>query len=196
MASESFPLPESDLRRSATEAKRVHDHKAKWALGIRPNTHIWMTGTVKIPGTTRVRPNRPESHVGKGSVKINRIQMQSFVDEKAAEKMSHFRYIVGQFLNEEHHNSDSSADHDVLEPNEAADDPNVFYSFDARTGPIQGTDVLGDALTHALKKFEAQETEKLVREYEFVGVQEASPHRDDGFSADDGDFELINSADL
>ncbi|PGH10727.1 hypothetical protein AJ79_05318 [Helicocarpus griseus UAMH5409] len=192
----TFDLPEGDLRRSATESKRVHDHNAKWALGFRPLPVEWMGPARKEPGTTRSRPARPESHHSKGSCKINRFQTQNLITKKNDANKSHFNYVVDQFINEEHNNSDSSADENVPEPCEAADDPNVFYSFDAPTGPSQGADILGVALARAVKKFETKETEKLAREYEFVAFEDPASHGGDGYTADDDDFEFINRTDL
>lgn len=66
----------------------------------------------------------------------------------------------------------------------------MFYSYDATTGPGQGEHILSFALSQAVERFETKETEKLVKEYEFVpGDQDQDP---DGYVADDDDFELID----
>lgn len=55
MSAES--LPSSDLRRSAMETKRHHDHKAKWAYGAR-SSFIPKYESVRQP--THLRPAHPE----------------------------------------------------------------------------------------------------------------------------------------
>lgn len=117
------------------------------------------------------------------------------MNRKCADTKAHFSYVVDQVLNDNY--SDSSSDSDnVPDHSEAANDPNVFYSFDAPTGPSQGTDILGAALANAVEKFETKETEKVAREYEFVAFEESTSHHGDGYMADDDDFEFISRADL
>lgn len=67
-------------------------------------------------------------------------------------------------------------------------DARVCYSFDG-CGPVQGDQILGAALSQAVEKFEHKETEKLVREYEFVPREDPSEY-DHGYTVD-GDFEII-----
>lgn len=54
----------SDLRRSATEVKRDHDHKAKWAHGARQRgqeTVLFDQWTIDPAGPVRLRPVAPTS---------------------------------------------------------------------------------------------------------------------------------------
>lgn len=75
--------------------------------------------------------------------------------------------------------SDSSADEEVR---------------DASAAPMpmsDGTHVLGLAVTKAIERFENKETEKLVKEYEFVPGKENDADGD--YFADDDDFEIIHA---
>ena len=92
-------------------------------------------------------------------------------------------------------NADSSADEDVPEPGAASENPNIYYSFDAANGPQQGDHILGIALARAVEKFEIKETEKLVREYEFV-PQEPQSECGDRDTLDEDDFELVQRVEL
>jgi hypothetical protein len=102
---------------------------------------------------------------------------------------------VDEALNEAHDCADSSADEDVPEPGAASENPNIYYSFDAASGPRQGDHVLGVALARAIEKFEIKETEKLVNEYEFVPHEAQSECGDLDTLAED-DFELVHPVEL
>ncbi|KAK2802909.1 hypothetical protein FQN51_004172 [Onygenales sp. PD_10] len=174
-----------DLRRDATEVKRDRDHNSKWALGMR-RTGRWMEN-----GAPELCP-RPQPPHNKGQ--LDRTVNQNAINRKGADARSHLRHVVSEILtDDEHHYSDSSLDQ--VAPDLQKDvDPNIFYSFDAPTGPIAGRDVLGVAVARAVKKFETKETEKLVREYEFVAYEDDTNHAD-GYIADD-DFEFIDRSHL
>ncbi|KLJ05322.1 hypothetical protein EMPG_11194 [Blastomyces silverae] len=194
MTTQIFSLPESDLRRAATESKRVRDHNEKWALGFRDPDFTPLGQKIESPAYTRIRPMPSQ---GSRVCKSRRHLNQSDINKGFAAKRAHFSYVVDQVLYNDHNISDSSADSDhAPDPSEAANDPNIFYSFDAPTGPSQGRDILGAALTNAVNKFEKKETEKLAREYEFVAIEDPSNSHGDGYMADDDDFEFISRADL
>lgn len=89
--------------------------------------------------------------------------------------------------------SDSSAEEDIKEAS-AAPQLDIMYSYDAAHGPGRGSQILGMALARAVEKFETKETEKLVKEYEFVGKENDAIG--DGYVADDDDFEIIDRASL
>ena len=92
--------------------------------------------------------------------------------------------------------SDSSAgEEDVKEASAApVPDCDIMYSYDAVRGPGGGSDILGHAITQAVQRYENKETEKLVKEYEFVdGGKEQEGYAAD---ADEDDFEMIDHATL
>ena len=85
--------------------------------------------------------------------------------------------------------SDSSAEEEVWEASAAPEpDTEITYSYDATRGPGKGSQILSMAITQAVERYENKETEKLAKEYEFVGKE--NDNFGDGYVADD-DFELI-----
>ena len=86
-----------------------------------------------------------------------------------------------------------STDESVRESSLAPDpEAEYTYSFDAPRGASQGTEVLGEAITQAVERFEMRETQKLVdREYDVVGRDgDEDAEGIGGYDADD-DFELV-----
>ncbi|PGH00858.1 hypothetical protein AJ80_09110 [Polytolypa hystricis UAMH7299] len=193
MAASTVTLPNRDLRRSATEAKRDHDHNAKWALGARSRQCRSNYAELDSPQeVSNLRPAVPQSHFT-GAAKLARRWNQRTVNRKATSEKAQFQTVVDEALGEEHDFSDSSADGVAPDLHAASKDPNIFYSFDAATSPAQGEHILGYALARAVERFETKETEKLVREYELVTPETEGG---DGYAADDDDFELIDRMDL
>ena len=87
--------------------------------------------------------------------------------------------------------SDSSAEEDVKEASAApVPDAGITYSYDAPRGPGGGSQILNMALAKAVEKFEVKATEKLIKE-EYEVVRKDNGTTNDGYSADDDDFELI-----
>ena len=74
----------------------------------------------------------------------------------------------------------------------AADDPNVFYSFDALRSPGHGEHILSVALARAMDRFEVKETEKVVREYEIVEYDGSEDGGSQGVSTDEDGFEVVD----
>jgi urate oxidase len=70
-----------------------------------------------------------------------------------------------------------------------------MYSYDATHGPGSGTDVLSNAITKAVQRYENKVTEKLAKEYEFV---DNTKELADGYTtdADEDDFEIIDVTNL
>ena len=87
--------------------------------------------------------------------------------------------------------NDSSAAEDVREPSPApVPDAGITYSFDAPRGASQGAEVLSEAVSRAVDRYERRETQKLVdREYDVVDPSEDEEHG--GYAADEDDFELV-----
>ncbi len=87
-------------------------------------------------------------------------------------------------------NDDGAGLKDGSTPVNISPDADIFYSFDAPAGPTQGMNVLDQALTQAVERFEVKQTDKLIREeYEVVQPeaeevaksQKVPPDVDDGF---------------
>jgi hypothetical protein len=89
--------------------------------------------------------------------------------------------------------SDSSAGEDEITEASAAPelDAEITYSYDAKKGPGGGSQILSVAVSEAIERYENKETEKIVKQYEFIDNR-------DGYvaDADDDGFEIIDGVDL
>ncbi|QVM10252.1 hypothetical protein D8B26_004912 [Coccidioides posadasii str. Silveira] len=219
MAGSTLILPTTDVRYTATQSKRDHDQKAKWARGSRPGMgQPW-------EGYTTVRPVLPLAkslvdplalltpfclYSGRFHRKLISfcfsLCRNSKVDRKAhivtlkrqaipsKNPRSHLRSVYYEDMREASDLSDTLDDMGSgPSPSSPAGDVDVFYSFDARTGPRAGEHLLSVALERAVERFETKETEKLVREYDFVDEREST---DGGYAANDDDYEFIDRATL
>lgn len=88
--------------------------------------------------------------------------------------------------------ADSSSDEEEFDPPATPGEPDLFYSFDAYASPAQGGDVLSAAVVLAIDKFETKQTEKLAREYEFIGLVDPDD-LNEGYGGHDDGFELIEA---
>ncbi|KAK2873653.1 hypothetical protein FQN49_002207 [Arthroderma sp. PD_2] len=86
--------------------------------------------------------------------------------------------------------AESSSDEDEFDPTVTPENPELFYSFDAHVSPAQGGHVLSAAVIQAVDKFETKQTERLAREYEFVGLMDTTD-LSEGYGGHDDGFELI-----
>jgi len=92
----------------------------------------------------------------------------------------------------------SSEGEDVYEASAAPlpAEADFMYNFDAMTGPRAGSDILSNAITQAVRRFENNETEKLVnKEYDVVSDKDTA----EGYAGDDDadhDFEMIDHSHL
>lgn len=92
--------------------------------------------------------------------------------------------------------SDSSADEDVKDAS-TAPEPDVMYSFDATRGPGRGSEILSQAITKAVERFENKETEKLVdKEYDVIDGYNQERDVVGGYDADEDEYELIEKEGL
>jgi len=68
-----------------------------------------------------------------------------------------------------------------------------MYSYDAPSGPTGGSDILSFAVTQAVRRFEHNETEKLINK-EYDVIDEAK----EGYTADEdeNDYEMIDHSHL
>ncbi|EEP82163.1 predicted protein [Uncinocarpus reesii 1704] len=178
MSGSAFVLPTTDIRHNAIQSKRDHDHKAKWAHGCRPGAAATVRPAVLLP---KCKQDRRAHAYG-----VKR-QCLTFKNPQ-----SYFRLVSEEGLREASDSSDALSDQgpDLGSPTERID---VFYSFDARSGPRAGEHILSAALNKAVERFEIKETEKLVREYELIDDRESA---ESGYIADDDDYEFIDRASL
>ncbi|KAL5045897.1 hypothetical protein BDW71DRAFT_72393 [Aspergillus fruticulosus] len=194
----------SDLRQAGTAAKRVHDHKAKWVHGGRSARPGAATLNGVLPIT---RPAKQQSYV---SLKIpfkwcvsamlnerrtswNRRQRVRDAQHNSTLAKVDFRKDVREALDEAASESSGVEDHGDLAV--AATVPEVFH---ADLGPVDLYEVLGEAqfndvVDKAVEKFEIKETEKLVKEYEFITRDSEVSI---GYLADEDEFELVDHVKL
>jgi hypothetical protein len=153
-----------DIRSAAKDYKRVSDRQHKWELGEimakgrsnpahprpRKPDHKYDPKSPSSKSTSLTRPIRPKvrkGHAAKGSIRPAIV-----ADRQEAV-------------------TDSSCDEEVEEPTTPAAQPDaeIHYSFDAKSGPSHGSQILSAALEAAVDRFESKETDKLVQdEYEVL----------------------------
>ncbi|KAL6238429.1 hypothetical protein BDW75DRAFT_237322 [Aspergillus navahoensis] len=174
----------SDLRQAGTAAKRVHDHKAKWVHG----------GRFARPGAATLNGVLPITRPAKQhSTSWNRRQRVRDVQHNSTLAKVDFRNDVREALDEAASESSGVEDHGNLAV--AATIPEVFH---ADLGPVDLYEVSGEALFNhvvdkAVEKFEIKETEKLVKEYEFITRDSEGSI---GYLVDEDEFELVDHVKL
>lgn len=179
-----------DIRVSAVDYKRVHDHKAKWQNGVnprfphrpynpRPQRHEnrWDYVRVKKSKSSRNQIDDTNAHgVAKPSWDPSAsTSTASIVDTVTALKSDRALTPTAtarasspsSATTEANNHGHSEDDEEALAEAEAGG--TVFRSFDRATGPTEGADVLGHAVAAAATRFENVQTERLVRnEYDVV----------------------------
>ncbi|KAL4900870.1 hypothetical protein BDW74DRAFT_91238 [Aspergillus multicolor] len=173
----------SDLRQAGTAAKRVNDHKAKWVHGgrsARPG-HSLLDDVLPI-----TRPAKQQS------TSWSRRQRTRDTQHNTTLAKLDLRNDVREALDEGTSESSGVEDHGNLPVTTTM--PEVFHA----EGPVDLYEVTGqmlfnDVIDKAVEKFEVKETEKLVKEYEFI-TRESEVSI--GYLADEDDFELVDHVKL
>lgn len=191
-----------DLRSGARPYQRDKNHTTKWARGAKD-------------GATQqcLQHEYPDTSCRKC---IGRPNRQDIARPEARHKQSNKTKLTGQaatlarkvFRNEVvdamdgplAHVSDNSEEEEVPDASAAPlpAEADFMYSYDSQAGPRGGGDILSHAITQAVRRFENNETEKLVNnEYDVVDgeeMAELSTHEDDLDL--DHDFEMIDHSHL
>lgn len=179
--SASFDKP--DLRQAGTAAKRVHDKKAKWVHGGRTSR----PGAVTLDGVLPItRPAKPET------TSWNKRQRVRDAQRGSTTAKVDFHNDVREALDDA--TSDSSAVEDRGDPVVATAIPEVCHgdgSVDLYE--VSGQTLFNDMIDKAVERFETKETEKLVKEYEFI-TRESEIST--GYLADEDEFELVDHVKL
>lgn len=177
----SFDKP--DLRQAGTAAKRVYDKKAKWVHGGRTSR----PGVVTLDGILPItRPAKPES------TSWNKRQRVRDAQRGSTTAKIDFHNDVREALDDA--TSDSSAVEDRGDLVVSTTIPEVCHG----SGPVDlyevsGQTLFNDMIDKAVEKFETKETEKLVKEYEFI-TRESEIST--GYLADEDEFELVDHVKL
>ncbi|KAL2832550.1 hypothetical protein BDW59DRAFT_106000 [Aspergillus cavernicola] len=173
-----------DLRQAGTAAKRAHDQKAKWVYGGRTARHGLDPVISNLPIT---RPAKPQSKYWSRR-------------ERGRDAQHHFTAAKVDFRNDVREaldlgTSDSSGVEDHGYPAIAANIPGNVQQQDVVTHPyeVSGQTVFNSVVDQAVEKFETKETEKLVKEYEFITRESEISI---GYLADEDDFELVDHVQL
>lgn len=188
----------NDLRSEAKSYQRDKNHNTKWANGFitRPGVkcpHLWPfeDSCTVCPGK---RPlNFSKSHGCQAKEKAYQ-RKQSGQASTLARKA--FRNDIDEAYDGPlAHVTDTSGDEEVYDASAAPlpAEADFMYSYDAPSGPQAGNDVLSFALNQAVRRFENNETEKLVSQ-EYDVIDEGK----EGYTADEDedDFEVIDYSHL
>lgn len=196
--SASFDKP--DLRQAGTAAKRVHDKKAKWVHGGRTSR----PGAVTLDGVLPItRPAKPETQVypvgGIADAKADRTRTSWNKRQRVRDAQRGSTTAKVDFHNDvrealDDATSDSSAVEDRGDPIVTTAIPEVCHG-DAPVDlyEVSGQTLFNDMIDKAVERFETKETEKLVKEYEFI-TRESEIST--GYLADEDEFELVDHVKL
>jgi hypothetical protein len=135
-------------------------------------------------GITAFSQSRRKSKQPRSTRAVKR-DNQANINRLSRDATTAFRYDVNEILDKGA--SDSSADEAICEPSAANTQPELLEQ-DVLSYDASGNNILSAAVSKAVEKFETKETEKLVKEYEFV-FEEREPST--GYVADD-DFEMVS----
>jgi len=169
-----------DLRAAARDYKRDADSK-KWEHGV-----IWGPGRADA-----AHPRPAKSQLA--AMRVKRPEKQWQMNQVKSARRRELAHAKAEA-------TDSSADEEI-EPSAAPEpDAEVTYSYDAKKGPSQGSQILGHALAEAVERYQHKETEKLVKDEYLVLDSDGEPIVGKGKNAikeapfdvdDDSEYEIL-----
>jgi len=194
MPSKMTSLHVNDLRSEAKSYKRDKNHSTKWANGVIarpgikcPHLEPWQQQSCTVcPG----RPiNFSKSHGYHAKEKA--YQKKQTGQASTLARKAFRNDIDDAFDGPLAHVTDTSGDEEVHDASAAPlpAEADFMYSYDAPSGPRAGSDVLSSALNQAVRRFENNQTEKLInKEYDVIDEGK------EGYTADEDedDFEMID----
>lgn len=198
-------LSNHDLRSAAKPYQRDKNHNSKWARGpvetvYRQCVQHEQAEPNCVRCTGRPAPRDYDRRMGRAMALDKHILQSKFSRQTSAVARKAFRNEVVDAMDGPLANvSDNSSDGE--EPFDASAAPlpaeaDFMYNYDAMTGPRAGSDILSNAITQAVRRFENNETEKLVtKEYDVVSDKDTA----EGYAGDDDDdldYEMIDHSHL
>ncbi|KEF59170.1 uncharacterized protein A1O9_04014 [Exophiala aquamarina CBS 119918] len=195
----------NDLRSGAKPYQRDKNHTSKWARGP-SETAITLCTQHEQADPKCVRCTGPpakrdyDRRIRRSEAKYRHLQQNKLTGQASTLARKAFRNEVVDAMDGPLANvSDTSSDGEEVPDSSAAPLPaeaDFMYNYDALTGPRAGNDILSNAITQAVRRFENNETEKLViKEYDVVSDKDAAA----GYAGDyddEHDFEIIEHSHL
>ena len=191
-----------DLRSKAKPYQREKNHNTKWARGTKQGfaqNLICNQHDDPDPGCAKCIGRPARRGVPKGEARLRQIEHTKLSNHASTLARKAFRNEVVDAMDGPLANvSDtSSGDEEVHDASEAPlpAEADFMYNYDNFSGPHTGQDVLSHAISQAVRRFENNETEKLVnKEYDIVSDKDTT----EGYAADDDehDFEVIDHSHL
>lgn len=190
----NLPVPTNDLRGGSKDYLREHEHKAKWGrtdTPVRNCVHGARGWELDICDKCNARPPY------RGARQCGRHATHKIINEyKGVTKKKVFaRKAIGNEIDAAIDGpiaglSDTSGDESSRGDSAATvPDAEIMYSFDAKHGPSRGNDILGAAVTKAIQRFENQQTERLVQEYDVIDALVDAGNEAD---IDEDGFEIVD----
>lgn len=186
-------LPTADLRKEGKAYRRDKNHAVKWARGARAAPGAGRSCPHDLSTTTHSCndcASRPMNIRNETKHFFQRAERASVHANMASNKQGGVaRKVLQNDVHDITHSDTGSSDEEVAHYNEASVPDEFMYSYDARSGPSDGADVLSTAVMQAVKRFENKQTEQLVKtEYAVLDAKEL----EDAYAGDaEDDFELI-----
>jgi len=194
-------LSTNDIRSAAKPYMREKTNNKKWARGGQePSDHHCHKHPLPEDNCRKCmgRPQRRDQdrRLGRGEAKHRHDTQNKLSGQTATLARKAFRNeVVAAMDGPLAHVSDASEEEDVADASEAPlpAEADFMYSYDYETGPRAGRDILSQAITQAVQRFENKETEQLVnKEYDVVDQTEMAEASTD----EDNDYEFVDYSHL
>lgn len=192
-------LPSADLRGEAKAYKRDKSQTTKWARGGRPAPGKSCTHDLSVDGSPCSECVARPSNRNFGNHYFQRSERAAIHANTHAHRQGNIaKKVLQNDLQDVTMHSDTSGDEEVAHINEApVPESEIMYSYDAKSGPSNGADVLSNAVMQAVKRYENKQTEQLIKN-EYDTMPDHKEFEDiDAYAGDvEGDFELVDYSEM
>ncbi|KIW57292.1 hypothetical protein PV05_05861 [Exophiala xenobiotica] len=186
----------SDLRGEAKDYQRFKNHNTKWARGGKGNKSQPCTQHEALNSTCH-KCVGPPKHVTTSEARYKQHHKNRVTSQTATLARKVFRNeVVDAMDGPLAHVSDNSEGEEVPDASAAPvpAEADFLYSYDSTASPRAGSDILSHAITQAVRRYENNETDKLIKkEYDVVDGKEMA---DVSTDEDEFDFEVIEHSHL